>query len=184
MKTRTQILLALALVIAALGTVSVYSLAGSSQEGAAEAMEGHDHSAMVAQAETAQPVSLGGGGAGKIGVTYAQATLGTLARTVSTLGTVAFDETRVSAVNAKIGGWVERLFVDFTGAPVRAGQPLLEVFSPELISAQEELILARRLVEEAKAGGSVRARENAEALLGAARLRLGYWDIPADEIAA
>ena len=184
MKTRTQILLALVLVIAALGTVSVYALAGSNQQGAAASMEGHDHSAMVAQAEEAQPVTLQGDGAGRIGVTYARATLGTLARTVSTVGTVAFDETRVSAVNAKIGGWVERLYVDFTGAPVRAGQPLLEIFSPDLISAQEELILARRLVEEAKSGGSSRARENAETLLEAARRRLGYWDIPEEEIAA
>jgi Cu(I)/Ag(I) efflux system membrane fusion protein len=184
MKTRTQILLALILVIAALGTVSVYALSGSNQQGAAGTMEGHDHSAMVAQAETAQPVTLAGDAAGRIGVTYARATLGTLARSVSTVGTVAFDETRVSAVNAKIGGWVERLYVEFTGAPVRAGQPLLEVFSPELISAQEELILARKLVEEAGEGASARARENAEALLAAARTRLGYWDIPEEEIAA
>ena len=164
MKTRTQILLALILVITALGTVSVYTLVGSNQQGAVGAMEGHDHSAMVAQAEEAQPVTLSGDAAGRIGVTYARATRGVLARTVSTVGAVAFDETSVSVVSAKIGGWVERLYVDFTGAPVRVGQPLLEIFSPALISAQEELILASKLVEEAESGGSPRARENAEKL--------------------
>jgi len=147
-------------------------------------MEGHDHSAMVAQAEQAQPVTLRGDAGRRIGVTFAQSTVGTLDRTVSTVGYVAFDETRVSALNAKVGGWVERLFVDFTGAPVRAGQPLLEIYSPELVSAQEELILARKLVEQARMGGSPRATENAQELLEAARRRLAYWDIPEEEIQA
>ena len=73
--------------------------------------------------------------------------------------------------------------MDFTGAPVRAGQPLMEVYSPMLVAAQEELILARRLLDQAAAGGSERASGTAADLLESARRRLRYWDISAAEIA-
>ena len=62
-----------------------------------------------------------------------------------TVGSVAYDETRVVTVSPKFEGWAERLFVDFTGAAVRRGQPLLAAYSPMLVAAQEELILAAQL---------------------------------------
>ena len=65
--------------------------------------------------------------------------------------------------------------MDFNGAPVRAGQPLMDIYAPQLVSAQEELALAATLVRES---GSERGRENAETLLESARRRLAYWDIP------
>lgn len=99
---------------------------------------------------------------------------------VRTVGTVTYDETRLVNVNPRIEGWVEKLYVDFTGAPVTKGQPLMAVYSPMLVSAQEELILAKRLVD---AGGTGTAATNARELLDAARRRLSYWDIPASEIA-
>jgi RND family efflux transporter MFP subunit len=97
------------------------------------------------------------------------------------VGFLSYDETRVTAVSPKVDGWVERLFVDFTGAPVRSGQPLLEVYSPALVTAQEELLLAQRLFRESREGA---ASENAEELLSAARRRLAYWDIPEEDIQA
>jgi Cu(I)/Ag(I) efflux system membrane fusion protein len=77
---------------------------------------------------------------------------------------------------------VERLYVDFTGAPVRRGQPLLEVYSPMLVAAQEELLLARRLADQT-AGTGAEAGLNAAELLESARRRLRYLDVPAAEIA-
>ncbi|HEX6560251.1 MAG TPA: efflux RND transporter periplasmic adaptor subunit, partial [Longimicrobiales bacterium] len=77
-------------------------------------------------------------------------------------------------------GWVDHLYVDFTGAPVSKGQPLMTVYSPMLVSAQEELILARKLLDEAQ---GETAQANARDLLSAARRRLSYWDIPPQEIA-
>ena len=74
------------------------------------------------------------------------------------------------------------VYVDFTGAPVRRGQPLLAVYSPMLVAAQEELILARRLADQAAAGGGERATANARDLLASARRRLSYWDIPEEQI--
>jgi Cu(I)/Ag(I) efflux system membrane fusion protein len=100
---------------------------------------------------------------------------------IRTVGQVTYDETRLSTLNPKIEGWIEKLYVDFTGAAVRKGQPLLAVYSPMLVSAQEELILARRLLDQA--GGNTVAADNARELLDGARRRLAYWDISADEIA-
>ena len=68
-----------------------------------------------------------------------------LTKSIRTVGLVEFDETRMTYVSPKFGGWVEKLHVDFTGQLVRAGQPLLEVYSPELVTAQEELLLASSL---------------------------------------
>ena len=62
--------------------------------------------------------------------------------TIRTVGTLAYDETRVSQVHSKIAGWVEKVFVDYVGKPVRRGQPLFSVYSPELVSTQKEYLLA------------------------------------------
>ena len=184
MKTRNQIILALALVLTAIGAVAITGFGSQDQEAGASGMEGHDHSAMAAGADEAQPVSLSPEAGRRIGVTYATVTRGTLERVVRTVGFVTYDETRLTTVNPKIDGWAERLFVDFTGAPVRAGQPLLEVYSPALVTAQEELILARNLLEESRDRGGDRSVENARELLSAARRRLAYWDIPEEAIRA
>jgi RND family efflux transporter MFP subunit len=103
-------------------------------------------------------------------------------RAIETVGTVTYDETRIVDVNPKIDGWSERLYVDFTGQSVRKGQPLLALYSPMLVAAQEELILARRLLDESAAEPESRAAERARQLIEAARRRLAYWDIPAAEI--
>ena len=95
---------------------------------------------------------------------------------------VAYDETMLADVSPKISGWVEELHVDFTGAAVQEGQPLLDVYSPELVSAQEELLLARRLVDETESEAGSQAAIRAQDLLESARRRLEYWDIPQDEI--
>jgi RND family efflux transporter MFP subunit len=184
MNPRAQIFLALAIVVLSVGAVTVYSMAQETQDNAGGGMEGHDHSAMSSGGGDAQPVTLDPEGARRIGVTFATVTRGYLARTVRTVGFVTYDETRLTSVSPKIEGWVERLFVNFTGAPVRAGQPLLEVYSPDLVTAQEELLLAKRFLTQANESGGTQARENAEDLLSAARRRLEYWDIPQELIRA
>jgi multidrug resistance efflux pump len=99
------------------------------------------------------------------------------------VGRVAVDERRVGRVYAKVEGYVERLLVDFTGQPVRRGQPLLELYSPELLAAQGEYLLAVR-ARAATEGSSVSglAAQGAD-LLGAARRRLELLDVPAVQIA-
>ena len=165
----------LAVPLAALA--AVFLLRGESgQPPAAE----HAHGA-VATPEGGQPVTLSADAANRIGVTYTTVTAGPLTREVRTVGQVTFDETRLKAIAPKIDGWVERLYVDFTGQSVTAGAPLLEIYSPMLVTAQEELLLAKRLAGDV-AAGTPDAVRSADELLRSARRRLAYWDIPEREI--
>jgi Cu(I)/Ag(I) efflux system membrane fusion protein len=128
-----------------------------------------------------QPVHLTVAQAQAIGVTYTVVQRGPLERTVRTVGTIAPAESRLAEVTTKIDGFVERLFVNATGIQVRKGDPLLTLYSPMLVAAQEELLTARRLAGSVESG-ETEAWRNAQALLEAARRRLAYWDISADQI--
>ena len=114
---------------------------------------------------------------GTVGITFDEAAVRPLARMIRTVGMVEFDERRMAYVAPKFGGWVEKLHVDFTGQPVRAGEPLLEVYSPELVAAQEELLLAVRMAESVGGSQVEGVTKGAEDLLASARRRLAYWDI-------
>lgn len=149
---------------------------------AAASATGHAGMAMAAPGDSARPVSLDVEQARRIGVTFAPVTASDLPRRIRTVGQVTFDETRLTVVAPKVDGWVERLYVDFTGRPVARGEPLLALYSPMLVTAQEELLLARRLARDV-AGGSADARAGADDLVASARRRLAYWDVPAAEIA-
>lgn len=178
MSTRRQIVLSVLLVVVALSVVA-FRILTDQGEPAEMAADGHEHSAMATGTGERQPVVLDAEAARRIGVTFATVEHRELPSAVSTVGTVAYDETRLATVSLKVEGWVEHLFVDFTGAPIQAGEPLLEIYSPALVSAQEELVLAARLARDATEG---RSRTNAEELLRSARRRLEYWDIPEPEI--
>jgi Cu(I)/Ag(I) efflux system membrane fusion protein len=143
---------------------------------------GHNHGASGASGAPAQPVMLTDVQARRIGVTYDVADLRPLEREIRTVGQVTFDETRLSAVSPKIDGWVERLYVNATGQSVRAGQPLLTIYSPMLVQAQEELLLAKRL-QGNLAEATTATQGNAASLLESARRRLSYWDVPESDVA-
>jgi Cu(I)/Ag(I) efflux system membrane fusion protein/cobalt-zinc-cadmium efflux system membrane fusion protein len=103
-----------------------------------------------------------------MGVRVAHVKRGSLSRRVRTIGEVVVAEDLVSVVNLKYSGWIERLYVDQTGVKVRRGQPLFSVYSPELVSAQEEYLLAVRT-----SGGQD------SPLARSARARLSFWDLGA-----
>ena len=106
--------------------------------------------------------------AGRLGVTFARAAVRPLSHETRVVGTLAYAEPRRAYVSARVMGWVERLYADYTGRPVRKGEPLLALYAPELVSAQEEYLSARRLGDAS--------------LTAAARRRLDLWSIPADQI--
>ena len=81
----------------------------------------------------------------QFGVTFGGVEERTLENTVRTVGTVAVDETKLSEVVPRFGGYVERLYVDETGQQVRQGQPLMDIYSPELVAAEQELLIAGTL---------------------------------------
>ncbi len=97
-----------------------------------------------------------------------------------TVGRVAVDETRVKHTNVKIPAYVERIFVDFVGKPVAKGEPLFAIYSPELLAAQEEFLLALRTQQ--KLAGSASMPQDGAVLLDAARRKLELWDVPRSEI--
>ena len=103
-------------------------------------------------------------------------------RTLRTVGRVATDERRVAHVHTKFEGFVERLYVDFTGKLVRKGEPLLSVYSPELVAAQHEYLLARRAQKQFAGSQIPSLAQGGSDLLEAARQRLLLWDIRAEDI--
>lgn len=118
----------------------------------------------------------------QFGVTFGTADVRTLSNDVRATGAVTADETRIAQVTPKFSGFAERLYVDFTGQPVRRGQPLLEVYSPELVAAQQELLVARRLDGTLDASSVPGVPAGASNLLAAARRRLALWDISEAQI--
>ena len=116
------------------------------------------------------------------GITFGTAEVRPLEKTIRVVGLVDYDETRMAYVAPKFGGYVERLYVDFTGQPVSRGQPLLEIYSPELVSAQEELLLARELDKKIGQSGVEGVAAGSAGLLAQARRRLRYWDISEGQI--
>ena len=144
---------------------------------------GHNHAAAgPASADSNRPVRLSAADSRRIGVTFAEVSLGPLERVVRTVAQVTYDETRVTVVAPRVEGWVESLYVNSTGQPVRRGQPLFALYAPMVMSTEQELLLARDL-EGGVAAGTEEARAGAHGLLESARRRLLAWDIPSDEVA-
>lgn len=116
------------------------------------------------------------------GVRFGPVGFQNLERIIRTVGRLDFDEKKISTVNPKIGGWIEELYVDYTGKMVRKGQPLLSIYSPELVSTQEEYLLALKAKKILSASPIADISGGGESLLQAARRRLLLWDITPKQI--
>ena len=100
-----------------------------------------------------------------------------LTQTIRTVGTVSYAEPRQYSINSKIGGWIEELYADETGKFVKKGEPLLEIYSPELVAAQKEYLLALKNNRSLAESEFPEISAGAGSLLDASRKRLKYWDI-------
>jgi Cu(I)/Ag(I) efflux system membrane fusion protein len=105
-----------------------------------------------------------------------------LKKVIRTVGRVDYDEKRIVTVSPKIGGWIEELFVDFTGRYVRQGEPLLTIYSPELVSSQEEYLLALRAKKNLVKSPFPEVVGSGQSLAESAKRRLKLWDITDDQI--
>lgn len=106
--------------------------------------------------------------AARLGIRFARAAMRPIGAGSRAVGTLTYAEPRRQYVNARVMGWVEKLYADYEGKAVRKGEPLLALYAPELLSAQEEYLSAKQLGD-----GS---------LVAAARRRLELWDVPDDQI--
>lgn len=107
----------------------------------------------------------------RVGLKTAKVEKKNVARTIRTIGTVATDQTREFNFHTKINGWVEKVYADYVGKRIQKGDPLFDLYSPDLITTQKEYIEARKL------GGST-GQEIAKAALD----RLQLWGVPSLEI--
>jgi Cu(I)/Ag(I) efflux system membrane fusion protein len=176
---------AAALSAAALGGAILWTATqGRAEQGstaAAPAPDPHAGHDMDAPA-VPQAVRLDPEAARSLGVTVVEVELAPLTREIRTTGNVVFDETGQTTVTPKFAGFVERLYVDFTGQSVRRGQPLMEIYSPELVAAQEELLAALRMERQLQGSASAEVAARTSVLVDAARRRLLLWDVSAAQL--
>lgn len=119
-----------------------------------------------------------------IGVRTADVAQKNLIRTIRTVGRIEYDERRLATVNTKFEGWIEKLYVDYTGRYVKKGEVLAEIYSPELLATQQEflsLLSWTKARKEAGSWGENLARD-AEVILEAAKERLRLWDMTEEQI--
>jgi Cu(I)/Ag(I) efflux system membrane fusion protein len=105
-----------------------------------------------------------------------------LSREIRTVGRIAYNEEKMRQISFKIGGWVERQHVNFVGQEVKKGEPLLEIYSPDLVSTQQEYLLAVRYRDRLMGSSDRALAEGAEDLLKSTEARLRYWDISYSQI--
>ncbi len=118
-----------------------------------------------------------------IGVVFGKPAYTEQHETVRAAGKVTLDERRVSRVTPKINGWIEKVYADFTGDLVKKGQPLVTIYSPELLASQREYLLAIRAAETMAKSSLSEAREHQGSMLEAARRRLELLDLTPEQIA-
>jgi membrane fusion protein, copper/silver efflux system len=121
-----------------------------------------------------------------IGVKTVVAQIKPMRKVIRTVGLVQYDERKLATVNTKFEGWIEKLHVDYSGRYVRKGEPLAEIYSPELLATQQEFI---NLLKWEKESASVKNRDvsammsrDARAIIDGARQRLRLWDITDKQI--
>ncbi|RJQ85423.1 MAG: efflux RND transporter periplasmic adaptor subunit [Desulfobacteraceae bacterium] len=117
-----------------------------------------------------------------IGVRLAKVEKRPLEKVIRTVGRIEYDEKRVGTVSTKIAGWVEELMADFTGRYVAKGQPLLTIYSPDLVSTQEEYLLALRARQSWEKSPFHEISSGGDLLVDSTRRRLRFWDISEAQI--
>jgi len=114
-------------------------------------------------------------------VLTASATRGELTREIRTVGYLEYDQQRMVSVTTKYPGWIEKVFVNYVGEPVEKGQPLFEIYSPELVQTEQDLLSAIQFARR-MAGATEDAHQRAVDLVEASRQRLVYWDVTQEQI--
>ncbi len=118
-----------------------------------------------------------------LGVVTAKVERRDVTRRIRTVGYLDYDQEKMVSITTKYEGFVEKTYVNYIGQRVREGEPLFEVYSPELVQTQQELLSAIEFARGLPPEASAEVRQRAFALVDAARRRLAYWDITPEQIA-
>jgi Cu(I)/Ag(I) efflux system membrane fusion protein len=141
-----------------------------------------------AQPETAgfaeAPIHLDPAQRQMIGLTYGVAERKPVEKVIHTVGRFDYDERKLAEVVLKVSGYIQDVFVDYTGKAVKKGDPLFSIYSPDLVTAQQEYLLARQNARALGDSDVPGARESADSLLRASRERLRLWDLTDAQVAA
>ena len=101
---------------------------------------------------------------------------------IRTVGSLDYDQERMVSVTTKYPGFIEKTYVNYIGQPVTKGEPLFEIYAPELVQTEQELLAALRYSRQLESAPAD-ARDRARSLIEAARQRLAYWDVSPEQIA-
>ena len=113
----------------------------------------------------------------KIGVTYATVRRARLERTIRTVGLIQMDDEKISRVHVKVAGWIENVYLNYVGKLIKKGQPLFTLYSPDLVSTEQEYLIARKGQQYLAKTPYTDISSDANSLLNATRDRLRLWDI-------
>ncbi len=157
---------------------------------AAEKPGGQAPAAQETKAEEAPTIEISPEKQQLIGVKIATVSVQPLKKVIRTVGTVEYDQRKVYNVNTKVEGWIEKLYMNYTGMFVKNGEPLAEIYSPELWATQQEFINVVRWAKRSQTKGSGESAspfgtmiaKDADTLVDAARQRLKLWDISDEQI--
>ncbi|HEY0991363.1 MAG TPA: efflux RND transporter periplasmic adaptor subunit [Kofleriaceae bacterium] len=183
-KPRRVGIAAVALVAAGAGLVAGMRLGGAPAGSPAaaraadrQAMPGMSHGPAAPAGAGSQAVYISPARQQLVGVRSAPVARQNVEGTIRTVGTLAYDETRSAQIHTRVSGWVEQLYVDYVGKPVKRGQPLFAVYSPDLATAQGDYLVAHRARQKLADNASADLRAGADALLQASRDRLRRWTV-------
>lgn len=151
-------------------------------------MQGHDHSSMGVRPkpgsdqEVKSTFSVNPERQQLIGIKTEPVMMRTLDKDIRTVGMVEIEETNIEHIHTKIEGWIDKVFVDYTWQYVKKGDPLFSIYSPELVSTQEEYLLALRSKDLLARSDFPEISQGANSLMEATRRRLELWDISENQI--
>jgi Cu(I)/Ag(I) efflux system membrane fusion protein/cobalt-zinc-cadmium efflux system membrane fusion protein len=117
-----------------------------------------------------------------IGVKLGTAEIQRVSDEIRAAGNVEIDERRVAYVQTRFPGWIRNVYADASYQFIRKGQPLFTIYSPDLVSTQQEYLLAKKNVESVRSSSVGGVASGSQSLLAATRQRLEQWDVPASEI--
>lgn len=159
-------------------------------EGKAVQSQAQESKAQEQAVEEAPKIEISAEQQQMIGVKTAEALVKPLQKIIRTVGRIEYDESRLATVNTKFEGWIEKLYINYTGRHVKKGEPLADIYSPEIYATQQEFI---NLLKWKNSGSRVKGRgsgteidkmiaADAEAIIEAARQRLRLLDITDEQI--